>query len=79
MTKILYLGHIISSKGVLVDQQKIQAILDWSPPTNLTQLRDFFELCSYYRRFAKGFSQLATALIDLTRKGAFIWIEEAQK
>ena len=60
-------------------QQKIQAILDWPPPTNLTQLRGFFGLCSYYRRFAKGFSKLVSPLTDLTKKGAFIWIEEAQK
>ena len=53
--------------------------MDWPPPTNLTQLRGFFGLCSYYRRFAKGFSQLATPLTDLTKKGAFIWTKEAQK
>ena len=32
LIEILYLEHIISSKGVQVDQQKIQAILDWPPP-----------------------------------------------
>ena len=42
-------------------------------------MRGFFGLCSYYRRFSKGFSQLATPLTDLTKKGAFIWTKEAQK
>ena len=73
------MGHIISSKGVQVDQQKIQAILDWPPRTNLTQLRGFFRLCSYYRRCFKEFSWISTPLTDFTKKGAFIWIEEAQK
>ena len=36
LTKILYLGIMMSSKGVQVNQQKIQAILDWPPPTHLT-------------------------------------------
>ena len=36
-------------------------------------------MCSYYRRFAKGFSHNASPLTDLTKKGAFIWTEEAQK
>ena len=53
--------------------------MDWPPPTNLTQLRGFFKLCSYYRRFFKGFSQLAAPLTDLIKKGYFIWIEKAQK
>lgn len=44
MTKLLYLGHIISANGVHVDLDKIKAILDWPPPTNLTQLKGFFWL-----------------------------------
>ena len=71
MTKILYLGHIIGVDGVKVHQEKIQAILDWPPPKNISELRGFFGLCSYYRRFVRGFSQLASPLTDLTKKGAF--------
>jgi len=36
MTKILYLGHVISAHGVLVHKEKIHAILDWPPPKTLT-------------------------------------------
>ncbi|KAL8100260.1 hypothetical protein AgCh_032491 [Apium graveolens] len=36
-----YLGHVISHKGVEVDQDKIIAILDWPQPTNLRELRSF--------------------------------------
>jgi hypothetical protein len=36
-------------------------------------------MCSYYMKFFKGFSQLCSPLIDLTKKGAFKWDEEAQK
>jgi hypothetical protein len=51
MTEFLYLGHIISEQGVQVHQEKIRAILDWSTPKNVTELRSFFRLCSDYRRF----------------------------
>ena len=54
-TKLLYLSHIISSKGVSVDPEKSKAIIDW-PPTNLSQLKGFFGSCGFYRRFVKGFS-----------------------
>ncbi len=78
MTEILYLGHVVSKHGVQVHQEKIHAILDRPPPKSLTDLRGFFGLCSYYRRFVKGFSQLSAPLMDLTKKGAFQWSEEAQ-
>jgi hypothetical protein len=79
LTKILYLGHIINAQGVQVHQEKIHAILDWPTPRSLTELRSFFGLCSYYRCFVRGFSQLGAPLTNLTKKGAFRWTEEAQK
>ena len=36
ITKLLYLGHIISTDGVQVDPKKVRAIIDWPTPTNLT-------------------------------------------
>jgi hypothetical protein len=77
MTKLLYLGHIISEKGVQVHQEKIRAILDWSMPKNVTELRSFFGLCSYYRRFVWGFSHLGAPSTDIIKNGAFIWIEKS--
>jgi hypothetical protein len=56
MRELLYLGHIISEQGVQGRQEKIRAISNWPTPKNLMELRGFFGLCSYYRRFIKGFS-----------------------
>jgi hypothetical protein len=78
MTEVLYLGHIIGAKGVQVHQEKIQAIMEWPTPKTLTELRGFLGMCTYYRKFVKGFSQLCAPLTDLTKKGAFKWDEEAQ-
>jgi hypothetical protein len=62
-----------------VHREKIGAILDWPTPRNVTELRSFFKLCSFYRRFVRGFSQLGAPLTDLTKHGAFIWTEESHK
>jgi hypothetical protein len=51
MTEILYLGHVVNAQEVQVHREKIQAILDWPPPKNLTHLRGFLGICSYYRLF----------------------------
>ena len=72
---MLYLGHVIEEQGVQVHQEKIQAILDWPIPRNVIELRSFLGLCTYYRRFVKGFSPLTAPLTYLTKKGAFSWDE----
>lgn len=77
MTEILYLGHVISQEGVQVDKEKIAAVQKRPTPMNLTKLRGFIGLCSYYRRFIMGFSSLAAPLIELTKKGAFSWSNDA--
>jgi hypothetical protein len=40
-------------------------------------MKGFLGICSYYMRFVKGFSHICEPLIDLTRKGAFRWSQEA--
>ena len=70
---------MVSAEGISVDPQKIEAIVDWKPPTNVTELRSFLGLASYYRKFVEGFSKIATPLTKLTRKEEkFIWSEACQ-
>ena len=77
MTEMLYLGHVIGANGVKMHWDKIKAIRDWPPSRNTTDMKSFIGLCTYYRRYVKGFSQLAAPLTDLTKQGAFEWSEAA--
>ena len=79
LTELLYLGHIIRVDRVRVHEEKIRAIKDWPEPTNVTELRGFVGICTYYRKFVKSFSQLVAPLTDLTKKGAFSWTDTAQR
>jgi len=69
---------VINHEGVKVAQEKITAIKKWPIPLNLTQLRGFLGLCSYYRRFIKGFSTISTPLTEMTKKVAYVCTNEAQ-
>ena len=64
------MGHVISAKGIYVDPQKIEAVVNWERPTNVTEVQSFLGLVGYYRRFVEGFSKIATSLTRLTRKNA---------
>ena len=46
---------------------------------NVTELKGFIGICTYYRKFVKGFSKLTSTLTDLTKKDAFKFNEEAEK
>jgi hypothetical protein len=78
MTQMLYLRYVIREDGVQVHQEKIRAIIEWPTTRNMTELKSFLGLYTYYKKCVKGFSQLMTPLTDLTKKGAFSWIDEAQ-
>eukprot|EP00253_Pinus_taeda_P033707 PITA_33707 len=56
LTEMLYLGHIIGVDGVRVHEEKIRAIREWPEPRNVTELRGFIGICTYYQKFVKGFS-----------------------
>ena len=60
--RIQYLGHIISKEGISVDPEKIEAIMGWPTPRNVTDVRYFMGLAGYYRRFIEGFSKVVHAI-----------------
>lgn len=63
--EVQYLGHRVSSEGVATDPEKISAVANWRRPRDITEVRSFLGFCSYYRRFVKGFAQLAAPLHQL--------------
>ena len=76
--EIEYLGHIVFGQGVSMDSSKVQAICEWPPPTNVTQLRGFLGLIGYYRCFIKAYAKIAAPLTLLFKKDGYLWTEETE-
>jgi len=77
---IKFLGHLVSAAGVQPLPDKVSAITDWPTPHYLRDVRAFYGLVGYYRRFIAGFATIAEPLTGLTRKGTkFIWSSEADE
>jgi hypothetical protein len=63
MVKRSYLlGYVMSSEGIFMDPQKVEAVLRWERPTTVIEIRSFLGLAGYYKRFIKEFSIIATPL-----------------
>lgn len=79
-TRVQFLGHVISKDGVSPDTEKVDVILKWPIPRNLTEVRAFIGLINYYRKFVKSFAEIARPLHELTRKGSpFVWSDGQQQ
>ena len=80
LDQVVFLGHVISKAEISVDPSKVEAVVDWARPTNVSEIRSFLGLTSYYRRFVEVFSRIAAPLTQLTRKNAkFVWTGECEK
>ncbi|GBL81634.1 Retrovirus-related Pol polyprotein from transposon 297, partial [Araneus ventricosus] len=72
--KLTILGHLVDEHGIYPDPQKTAAVTKFPVPENVSDVRSFLGLCSYYRRFIKNFADIAKPLHDLLKKNAkFSW------
>jgi hypothetical protein len=51
-----------------MDPSKIQYVLSWEVPNNVTEVHSFLGLAGYYRRFIEGFSKISKPMTELLRK-----------
>jgi hypothetical protein len=65
---------VVSPDGITVDPSKVKQVLDWMPPTTMSEVRSFFGLVGYYRRFIPIFSKIAKLVTELLKKERkYVW------
>ena len=80
LDRVAFLGHVISVEGVNVDPKKREAVVNWKPPKNVSEVRSFLGLAGYYRKFVEGFSKIAAPLTKLTKKDVkYDWVDSCQQ
>lgn len=78
-SELVYLGHIVSDKGLLPMPEKVEKIQNFPRPTNIKGIQSFLGLCSYYQKFIKNCAQYTAHLSALLQKDKpFIWAEQQE-
>ena len=77
--EIKYLGHT-TRNGVTPDTSKVDAVMKFSIPKNVKNVKQFLGLIGYYRKFVHNFANIAKPLTNLLKKDQkFKWTEEINK
>ena len=60
--KITFCGHTVSHNEIRMEQDKVEAVRTWLPPTNVAQLRSFLGFVNFYRKFLRKIADVAAPL-----------------
>ena len=80
VSKLIYLGHRITTSGIMPLESRVTAVSDFPVPTNKVGLQRFLGMINYYRRFMPRLADKLHPLHDATKvKGQAIeWITKCQ-
>ncbi|MBW0527228.1 hypothetical protein O181_066943 [Austropuccinia psidii MF-1] len=68
VSSVEYLGYVVSSEGLKMDQAKVQQILNWPPPRNLKALQSFLGFGNFYPHFIKNYSKKISSLTSFLKE-----------
>ena len=49
LDQVVFLGHVVSADGIKVDPKKIEVVVRWEPPKNVSEICSFLGMAGYYR------------------------------
>ena len=73
-TSLVHLGYIVGSGELRIDPSKVEVIVNWPKPNNVTYVRSFLRETQYWRKFMANLSLISSPLHALTSmKKLFQW------
>ena len=66
--KVAYLGFIVSKEGLSLDPTKVEVVVKWPIPKNITKVWGFLGLTGWYQVFVKNYACIVGPLTKLTKK-----------
>jgi Reverse transcriptase (RNA-dependent DNA polymerase) len=66
--EVSYLGFTLTPEGIKLGKNKLKAIKDAKPPTDIKTIRSFVVLCNFFWTHIKDFAMITAPLFKLTRK-----------
>ena len=77
--EVVYTGITLTSEGVKMNNDRVEAITKLQRPINKPELQSVMGIFNYSKKFVKGYSDIARPLYRLLRKSAtFDWSKECQ-
>ncbi|MBW0560474.1 hypothetical protein O181_100189 [Austropuccinia psidii MF-1] len=76
VSSVEYLGYVVSSEGLKMDQAKVQQTLNWTPPRNLKALQSFLGFANFYFHFIKNYSKKISSLTSFLKKDSCFPLNE---
>ncbi len=67
MTRVPYLGFVLTEDGVEPGEDKMEALRNMKAPATVKAVREFCGLANFFRHMISGFSVTSAALHDLTK------------
>ena len=78
--EVIYMGHLVNSKGTRATTDKIESIQNAPSPTNVTELKSYLGLLNYYRSFLQNLSTVLQPLNELLKtEVAWVWSKNCEK
>ena len=65
--EVWFLGYVVSSKGIRMEDERIEAVKQWPEPQSVRDIQVFLGFANFYRRFIQGFSRIAAPLTSMLK------------